>query len=303
MITDKRNNRIPLTMDRLMKNIFVIMTVAFCMCACDNKNSTPSPEDLANDSLRNVVAQRENEISDLMGVLNEVQEGFETINAAEGRINVARQQGEGNNREMLRQNMVEIQRTMQMNRELISTLRQQLKDSKLTSTKLKTTLEETIDRLTTQLEEKNAEIVRLQTELARKDATIAQQTEEISNISSNVRELTQQNQQKSQTVARQDQDLHTAYYVFGTKKELKQQSILDSGEVLRNGNFAKDYFTKIDIRITKTVQLYSKSAKLMTNHPAGSYRLEKDAKGLYTLHITDAEKFWSVSKFLVIVVK
>lgn len=286
-----------------MKHIIVIMTLALCMCACDNKNSTPSPESLANDSLRSVLAQRENEISDLMSMLNEVQEGFEAINAAEGRINVARQQGEANNREMLRQNMVEIQRTLQMNRELIGTLREQLKSSQLASNKLKATLEETLDRLTTQMEEKDAEIVRLQSELSRKDATIAQQAEEISNISSNVRDLAQQNQQKAQTVAQQDKDLHTAYYVFGTKRELKQQNILDSGEVLRTSNFAKDYFTKIDIRTTKTVQLYSKSAKLMTNHPAGSYQLDKDAKGQYTLRIVDAEKFWSVSKHLVIVVK
>lgn len=286
-----------------MKHIIVIMTLALCMCACDNKKSTPSPESLANDSLRSVLAQRENDISDLMSMLNEVQEGFEAINAAEGRINVARQQGEANNREMLRQNMVEIQRTLQMNRELIGTLREQLKSSQLASNKLKATLEETLDRLTTQMEEKDAEIVRLQSELSRKDATIAQQAEEISNISSNVRDLAQQNQQKAQTVAQQDKDLHTAYYVFGTKRELKQQNILDSGEVLRTSNFAKDYFTKIDIRTTKTVQLYSKSAKLMTNHPAGSYQLDKDTKGQYTLRIVDAEKFWSVSKYLVIVVK
>lgn len=286
-----------------MKQLFVIMAVALSMCSCSTKSGAPSPESLTNDSLRNIVAQRENEISDLMSMLNEVQEGFEAINAAEGRINVARQQGEANNREMLRQNMVEIQRTLQMNRELISTLREQLKNSTLSSNKLKTTLEETIDRLTTQMEEKDAEIARLQNELAKKDATIAQQAEEISNISNNVRDLTQQNQQKSQTVAQQDKDLHTAYYVFGTKRELKQQNILDSGEVLRTSNYAKDYFTKIDVRTTKTIQLYSKSAKLMTNHPAGSYRLDKDAKGLYTLHIVDVEKFWSVSKYLVIVVK
>ena len=41
----------------------------------------------------------------------------------------------------------------------------------------------------------------------------------------------------------------------------------------------------------------------MTNHPAGSYSLDKDAQGQYTLRVLDPQKFWSVSKYLVIVVK
>ena len=65
----------------------------------------------------------------------------------------------------------------------------------------------------------------------------------------------------------------------------------------------KDYFTQIDLRVTKVIRLYSKSAKLLTNHPAGSYSLDKDAQGQYTLRVLDPQKFWSVSKYLVIVVK
>ena len=91
--------------------------------------------------------------------------------------------------------------------------------------------------------------------------------------------------------------------MFGTKKELSEQRILEKGEVLKTNDFNKDYFTRIDLRVTKTIKLYSKSAKLMTNHPAGSYTLEKDAQGQYVLRITNPTSFWSVSKYLVITVK
>ena len=60
---------------------------------------------------------------------------------------------------------------------------------------------------------------------------------------------------------------------------------------------------KVDIRYDKGNQVVFKSAKLLTNHPAGSYKLEKDNKGQYVLHITAPETFWSVSKYLVIQVK
>ena len=64
-----------------------------------------------------------------------------------------------------------------------------------------------------------------------------------------------------------------------------------------------NYFTKIDMRVVKSIPLYSKSAELLTDHPAGSYSLDKDAQGQYTLRITNADSFWSVSRYLVVLVK
>lgn len=72
---------------------------------------------------------------------------------------------------------------------------------------------------------------------------------------------------------------------------------------MQSDDFNKDYFTQIDIRTDKEIKLYSKSAKLLTNHPEGSYSLVKDAKGQYILKITNPNKFWSVSRYLVIQVR
>ena len=82
-------------------------------------------------------------------------------------------------------------------------------------------------------------------------------------------DLSQKNEEKARTVAAQDKELNTAYYVFGTKKELREQRILKSGDVLKSNDFNKDYFTRIDLRVTKqNVYTQRKSAKLMTDHPA-----------------------------------
>lgn len=89
---------------------------------------------------------------------------------------------------------------------------------------------------------------------------------------------------------------------FGTKKELKGQHILEGGKVM-NGNFNKNYFTKVDIRNTTEIKLYSKSAKLLTAHPASSYSLTHDASKQYVLRITNPQIFWSTSKYLVVLVK
>ena len=96
--------------------------------------------------------------------------------------------------------------------------------------------------------------------------------------------------------------LNTAWYVFGTKKELKEQRIMVDGKVLQS-SFNKNYFTKIDIRVDKEIKLYSKSAKLLTTHPSSSYTLTPDANKQYVLRITNPQIFWSTSKYLVVLVK
>ena len=72
---------------------------------------------------------------------------------------------------------------------------------------------------------------------------------------------------------------------------------------MKDNDFNKDYFTQIDIRTDKEIKLFSKSAKLLTTHPEGSYTLAKDAKGQYILKITNPNEFWSVSRYLVVLVK
>ena len=239
----------------------------------------------------------------MIETLSQIQEGFDKINEAEGIVNVESRQGESGNRQRILDNMAVIQNKLRLNRELIANLQQQLRTSNQSDARTKAKLEAMVENFNKQLEEKNQEIEALRAELAQKDIKIAEQGEQIDALSSNVSDLAQKNEEKARTVAEQDKELNTAYYVFGTKRELREQRILQKGDVLKGNDFNKDYFTRIDLRVTKTIKLYSKSAKLMTNHPAGSYSLDKDAQGQYTLRITNPQAFWSVSKYLVITVK
>ncbi len=182
-------------------------------------------------------------------------------------------------------------------------MQQQLKTNTSASSKLKATLEATIEGLNSELEAKNKQIADLTAELEQKNLYIAKQGEQITALNQNVNDLTAQNEAKSRTMAAQDKELHTGWYVFGTKRELKEQNILQRGDVLRSDQFNKDYFTRVDIRVDKVIKLYSKSAKLLTNHPAGSYSLDRDSQGQYTLRITTPREFWRASRYLVIVVK
>ena len=284
-----------------MKRIVISLLALTVLMACNNKKEEKNlTSQNTIDSLTDIVNQKNNELNDIMSTFNDIQEGFREINEAEGRVNIARNNGETNAKADIMEHISFIKRTMQLNKERIAKLREQLKESSFNTSKLQATIES----LNKELESKTARIEELQAELDSKNAHIAHQDKQISELNTNVNSLTADNAAKARAVEQQDKQLNTAWYVFGTKKELREQHILEgTNKVLKGNNFNKDYFTKIDIRVDKVIKLYSKSAKLLTNHPAGSYSLDKDARGMYTLRITNPTTFWSVSKYLVVVVK
>lgn len=163
-------------------------------------------------------------------------------------------------------------------------------------------LKKAVDNLTAQLEEKDKQLQQMRAELDAKDIHISELDETINNLNTSVSNLATESSRKSQVINSQDRQLNTAWFVFGTRKELKEQRIIEGDKVLQ-ANFNKDYFTKIDIRVDKEIKLYSKSAKILTMHPSSSYVLQRDANKQYVLRITNPEIFWSTSKYLVVLVK
>ncbi len=235
-----------------------------------------------------------------MGAFNEIQEGFKEINEAENRVDLKGDAIENqSSADKIKEDIRFISEKLQANRDQIAKLQKQLQNSSYQSAQLKKALK----NLTAELEAKEKQIETLQAELANKNIRIAELDQAVADLNKNVDELTAENEAKTQTVAVQDKALNTAWYVFGTKSELKDQKILKNGDVLRDTEFNKDYFTEIDIRKDKEVKLYSKRATLLTSHPAGSYELVKDDKEQITLKITNPSQFWSVSRYLVIQVK
>ena len=283
-----------------MKKLFLVACVAaFCLTGCNNgKNDSAAQNTAQADSLNGIIAQKDSEINDLMGTLNEIEEGFQQISEAEHRVSLAKD-GEGvNKKQKLKEDIQFIADRMKQNRELIAKLQKQLANGTLKGAQL----QKTIEGLQKQLEEKDAQLQTLREELDKKDIHIAALDETVNNLNTKTNRLTAESNQKTETINAQDKLIHTAWYVFGTKKELKEQSIIQDGKVM-TGNFNKNYFTKVDIRNLSEIKLYSKSAKLLTTHPSSSYSLVRDANKQYTLRITNSQIFWSTSKYLVVLVK
>lgn len=292
-----------------MKKLAVLIVCAAVMASCDSfSGGNKSQLKAENDSLLIELTQRNAELDEMMGTFNDISEGFRQINAAESRVDLQRgavAEGSLDAKKQIASDIEFIRKQMDDNKEQIAKLQSMLKNSKTNSAQLK----KAVAALTEELAAKAQRIEELQAELASKNIRIQELDAAVTGLSADKEMLSAENEAKAKTVAEQDRALNTAWFVFGTRKELKDQKILTNtglfkkGEVLQDSDINKDYFTQIDLRTTKEIKLYSKDADILTTHPAGSYALEKDNQGQLTLKITNPKDFWSVSKYLVIQVK
>lgn len=284
----------------MRKFIFLLAVAVIALSSCVERKAAPVSVRTVenNDSLEKIIEQRDNQINDMMATMNEIQDGFNEISEAENRVNIIQDGERTDKEEQIKENIKFIADRMQLNRKLIEKLQKQLRESDFKSVELK----KVITNMVRQLDEKDKQLQQLRAELDAKDIHIAELDQTIEDLNANVADLQSESEEKTQTINNQEAQLNTAWFVYGTKRELRDQRILEDGKVLQS-SFNRSYFTKIDIRVTKEIKFYSKSAKLLTMHPSGSYELTQDNNQQYQLVITNPQLFWSTSKYLVVQVK
>ena len=275
----------------MKKAFYLFMLLLVVVTACEN-----GPKRLQlmneNDSLQNVIHQRDAALDEMITSINIIEEGFRTINEAQGRVNRDMVGSEKSKSDKLLEDIAFISSTLAKNKEQIELLQKQLEKSKSGSKQLKVMVE----NLQKQLNEKSLQVQTLQTALAQKNIHIEE-------LDKTIAELKQAQEVSERVISLQESELNSVWYAIGTKRELKGENILSGGDVLREANANMDYFTKADMRELKSINTYAKSAKLLTSHPESSYNMVRDENKMYTLNIIDPVAFWSVSRYLVIQVK
>lgn len=283
-----------------MKKILCLALCATMLASCEFYTKREKELTAQNETLTTELAEKNAALEGAMQAIADIQEGFRAINEAEGRVNISAQGGEGiTDAERMKEDILFIQQKMEDNRKQIERLEKKLKASGSETASLRKVLA----NLQKELEAKVASIAALQDELAEKNIRIAELDKAVATLTGDVNDLQQISDVQQEVIEQQVVQLNTAWYVYGTAKELKEQNILRSGDVLSSADFNRDYFTEIDIRVDRTFPLYAKRAQLLTVHPEGSYEFVKNEEKQLTLHIIDFEAFWSVSRYMVIQVR
>lgn len=276
----------------LLPLLFVIMLFP----ACNRTSDAYKALEQEKDSLLLEEQKKTAELNQMLSVINLIEDNFDQIKTAENYVNFQAGQQEiaqdsigriVNDIELIRKTLVE-------NKSQIANLKSQLASSRKASGEMK----RLVARLSAQIEEHVKTITTLQEQLALKDIRIQELDDLVMTLGDSISSLQANVSGKESQLVQKDSQLNKVWFVFGTRKELRQQEIFTRNGLLVEG-FNKDYFLEDDARTLTEIPLYSKKAKLLTNHPVSSYQFEK-VNEFQVLHITDPKKFWEISHYLVI---
>ncbi len=282
-----------------MKKILCFVSCLAALTSCDYFTREKEQLTAQNDSLTVALSEKQFALDQAMQSIADIQEGFRAINEAEGRVAIQTGVEGVTDAQRLKEDLQFIQQKMEENRKQIEQLQKKLNASGSEAASLRKVLA----NLQQELADKTASIAALHSELAQKNFRIAELDSAVVMLTTDVNTLQEITDAQHEVIEQQVTQLHTAWYVYGTAKELKEQNILKDGKVMSSADFNKNYFTEIDTRDDSVFPLYAKHAKLLTVHPAGSYEFTKDESKQLTLSIIDAEAFWSVSRYMVILVR
>ncbi|MDB9806198.1 hypothetical protein OAB73_01305, partial [Crocinitomicaceae bacterium] len=233
-------------------------------------------------------------VNESLSFFNEIQENLLAIGVKEE--SVRQQSGDteiaNNEREMVLNEIRQINNLRTDNAKKMTQLQDQMKNSGMKIIEL----EAMVNRLMHQLADKDAEIQSLQKELEQKNKDFAR--------------LFDAYQEKDYQIDLMKEDMNTAYYVYGTEKELLKNEVISKNKgfvgvgrkVRHKEDFNENYFTKIDKRSKKDFLISGDKIELISTHPTSSYDLIPVGENT-KLVVKDAKGFWKVSQYLIVVVK
>lgn len=272
-----------------------------CLAACNNSNTETAATDTAivdrlNDSLLVANAEKDS----LLSLINDINDGMMQICDMEKIISASNLNNETRNkRQEIMDNMRLIQQALQDRREKLASLERRIKNSKGDSAQL----QKTIDGLKKQIADQEASIARLTEELRKAHIEIQVLNTAVDSLNVANQTITEEKVAAEEKSEQLVNELNTCYYVIGSKNELKENKIIETGFLRKTkvleGDYEINYFTKGDKRTLTEIPLHSKKAKIYTKHPDGTYEIV-DNDGVKSLLITDPTRFWSLSNFLVI---
>jgi hypothetical protein len=263
------------------------------------------------DSLSVSATAKSAEFDEVFATLNEVEEGLKNIREAEHILTIQSKGGgievQENKREQLKSDVAAIGDAIKSYKAQIEKLK---KEGRVKSKEF----QKRLTALTNELEEKSKLITDLSTQLEEKEAMLKIKTQQIATLDETVSALKQdvfalnsESQTQKETIATQDVQINTGYYIVGSKDDLIAANVMSKGGLFRSAkisyNAEQSVFTKVDIRKITEINLNAKKAKVLSIHPSISFAVEPDESGLQILKIKDPSKFWEQTKYLVIQVQ
>lgn len=290
-----------------MKRIIILGIGAsmFLMGSCVESSQKYKNLQARADSLNQVTMVQSQEMESMFADINDITAGMQSLRDAEHLLTLEAEKEKKSNSKS-KQQLVQLKNDVQAITEAIAGYKSQIAKLESKNKKQSAEFKKLIANLNAELEVRTEKINEITAQLAATNKELAVKVEEVKNLTQNVDSLDRETKSQKMTIAEQDQTIHMANYLIGSKKELK-----DAEVITRQGIFCppivssqaqKADFVNIDVRETKSIPVNSKKAKILSSHPADAYSLEAGEDGNLVLKINDENSFWKQTKYLVIMI-
>ncbi len=282
-------------MKKSFKLVVVMLVAGLLTTSCVEKSK--KYQQLLSEKEAMIVENQkiEAEYNSALGIISDVENNLQALREAEGLIMMNNENL--SDRDKLNSELIQIKEAMALNRTRLDSLNTALETSKRSNKELRST----VKKLQAQLEEKTMVIDSLQVQINERDTQIAGLNVKVENLNADIEQVKAINDSQTQTIADQIIEMNKVYYIASTKKELKNNGILNAKYIL-NQEVPTDLFTQADKRELNEITLEAKKAVVLSAHPVNSYKIVKNENNI-TLKINNPEQFWSVTKYLVITTK
>lgn len=288
----------------MKKYLILALIPAIFACTQGGNKQTALADSLSavNENIKNELSVKEELLISKEVAMNEFIKSFNEIQANLNEIKekqkIISTKSEGvelknNNKDQIISDIQSIYDLLDKNKKQAANLSKKLKNSNLQADEIRLA----VSNLTTQVNDKENEITKLKSNLEKLHIDFA-------NLKIRFYDEVEESNMKTEK-------LNTAYYLIGSNKDLTEKGVItESGGFIGLGKLAqlneslnKNYFTKIDITQTSEIPIHGDKVKLVSIHPADSYKLIEGSASIDKIVILNQEKFWSVSKYLIIATK
>ena len=291
-------------MKKILSGGFMILAAsALFLTGCENYKDELAAMTSQKDSLVAVQNSTEQTLEEFLNTFEEVENSLAEITEKQ---NLVREQS-ADDSELSRDMKTRIQAEIALIGQLIEEsktkteeLTKKLKQSNFKASKF----EKMVASLNEQIVAKDEQLQLLSGEVTVLNTQVA-------TLNQSVESLSTKDSINNDYIAKQTTKMNTAYIAVGDYKKLRDENVVTKeGGFLGLGKEEKlspqlnsDSFSEVDITRINNIPLDTKDAKLVTVHPEGSYSIEKQNDRVSEIKITDSDKFWSTSKYLVVMTK
>ncbi len=278
-----------------------------------NKKTQIEQLNQQNVNLNTTLVTRDSLVNEMASTFDEIEENLTFIRNKRGQLVLTPQEGFKNQKETLVADIKLMNDMLEESSKKIEELDKKLKKSGIEISSFKNK----IAQLNKYIAEQDNSMQQLKAEIEQRDYKIAEMDVKLSKLQGDIASkddsLVTKSQiiaDKSQTIVEKENEINKAYFVVGTHSELIKNGVLTKDGFLGSkkntsirDDFNESYFTQLDIRNANQFPLHAKKAKLISEHPANSYRLVEENDKIAYLEIENPKEFWKLTKYVIVETK